>query len=124
MRRLVVLGIVALSFAVPRTASAGSITFVPDVTPGIGAAINSDGFFATPDSMNLSLFGAFAYAYDGHIEAFGAGYSDAGLTVGFGGQFALGDIQSVSVNGPGSPLSINLWLDTSGDNAFFAFDPS
>ena len=59
-----------------------------------------------------------------HLTASGPGYSDAGIVLYFSGGLQLGDIESVSVAGTGGPLSINLWLDTSGDGQFFTFDTS
>ncbi len=59
-----------------------------------------------------------------HLNAGGAGYSDAGIVLYFNGGLKLGDLKSVSVVGTGKPASINLWLDTGGDGNFFAFDGS
>jgi hypothetical protein len=49
-------------------------------------------------------------------------YSDSGIVLYFNGGLKLGDLQSVSVVSTGSPVIINLWLDTNGDGNFFAFD--
>jgi hypothetical protein len=49
-------------------------------------------------------------------------YSDSGIILYFNGGLKLGDLQSVSVISTGSPVTINLWFDTSGDGKFFAFD--
>jgi hypothetical protein len=57
-----------------------------------------------------------------HLTAAGSGYSDSGIVLYFNGGLKLGDLQSVSVSGTGSPVTINLWLDTGGDGNFFAFD--
>lgn len=106
-------------------ASAGTITFTPSINAAaVGNAINSDGFFAT--GTPSSLFGAHAYSEGFHIEAYGLGYSDAGLVVGFNGGLTLGEIQSVAVESTAtsSPLAVNLWLDTGGDGHFFTFNSS
>ena len=55
------------------------------------------------------------------LTANSAGYSDAGIVLYFNGSLTLGDLKSVSVVSAGSPVSINLWLDTGGDGQFFAF---
>jgi hypothetical protein len=96
--------------------SAGTTTFTPGVTPGVLGSINSDGFFVGTD-----LYGAYAIASGGSLSTSGAGYSDAGVVVGFDGSLKLGSLLGVSVSSTGSPLAMNLWFDTSGDGKFFKF---
>jgi hypothetical protein len=57
-----------------------------------------------------------------HVTASGSSYSDAGIVLYFDGTLRLGDLQSVSITSTGSPVSMNLWLDSGGDGSFFAFD--
>jgi hypothetical protein len=57
-----------------------------------------------------------------HMTASGSAYSDAGIVLYFNGTLHLGDLQSVSIASTGSPLAMNLWLDSGGDGQFFAFD--
>lgn len=57
-----------------------------------------------------------------HLTATGSGYSDAGIVLFFNSGIKLNDLQGVSVVSTGSNPTINLWLDTSGDGHFFAFD--
>jgi hypothetical protein len=59
-----------------------------------------------------------------HLTASGASYSDAGIVLYFDGTLTLGDLQGVSITSTGSPVSMNLWLDSGGDGRFFAFDSS
>jgi hypothetical protein len=46
---------------------------------------------------------------------------DAGIVLYFGGSLRLGDLQCVNVVNTGSPLALNLWLDTGNDGSFFSF---
>jgi hypothetical protein len=57
-----------------------------------------------------------------HLTASGSSYSDAGIVLYFDGTLKLGDLQGVSITSTGSPVSMNLWLDSGGDGRFFAFD--
>ncbi len=57
-----------------------------------------------------------------HLTANSTGYSDTGIVLYFNGGLKLGDLKTVSVSSTGSPVSINLWLDTGGDGNFFAFN--
>jgi hypothetical protein len=91
-------------------------------SPGVGSAINSDGFFVLPGTYGLN--GANAWVYDGQLYAGGPGYADAGLIIGMDGSLRLGQLHDVSVVSTGSPLAINLWFDTGGDGNFFSFLPS
>jgi len=59
-----------------------------------------------------------------NLSATSAGYSDAGIVLYFDGRLKLGDLKSASVVSSGSPVSINLWLDTGGDGRFFTFNGS
>lgn len=56
------------------------------------------------------------------LSASGPGYSDAGIVLYLDGSLKLSDLQSVSVTSTGSPLSLNLWVDTGGDGSFFSFN--
>jgi len=86
---------------------------------GAGSAINSDGFFVRHDTFGL--IGNNASVFDFQLDAWGSGYSDAGLILGLDGGFTLGELRNVTVKSTGSPLAINLWLDTGGDGKFFAY---
>jgi hypothetical protein len=113
MRRLLLSFILIL----PTVSFADSVTFDPYSTPGVRTSISSDGgFFVLTD-----LFGSQAYASGSSLAAWGPGYSDAGIVLYFDGGLTLGQLQGVSVSSTGSPLAINLWLDTGGDGQFFAF---
>ncbi len=113
------LALAACAF-LPATLPAETITFT-GASPDVGSAINSDGFFVSPDTHTLPLMGTNANAYDFHLDASGSGYSDAGLVLFLDGGLTLGELQSVSVDSTGSPLAVNLWLDTGGDGSFFAY---
>lgn len=104
----------------PAALPAETITF-DSTSPNVGSSINSDGFFVLHDTHGLPLFGTYANAYDLHLDASGPGYSDAGLLLFLDGGLTLGQLQGVSVDSTGSPLAVNLWLDTGGDGSFFAF---
>jgi hypothetical protein len=116
------LALAAVAF-LPATLPATTITFT-GASPNVGSAINSDGFFISPDTHGNALFGAHANAYDFHLDASGDDYSDAGLVLFLDGGLTLGELQSVSVVSTGSPLAVNLWLDTGGNGSFFTTDPS
>jgi hypothetical protein len=100
----------------PATLSADVSTFNPYSSPNVTGAINSgSGFYIGND-----LYGQFAYASGPYLYASGAAYSDAGVVLYLNGGLTLGQLQSVSVDSTGSPLAVNLWLDTGGDGKFFA----
>jgi hypothetical protein len=107
----------------PAALPATTIT-ITGASPNVGSAINSDGFFVSPDTHGNALYGAHATAGDFHLDAFGTDYSDAGLVLFLDGGLTLGQLQSVSVDSTGAPLAVNLWLDTGGDGNFFTTDPS
>jgi hypothetical protein len=56
-----------------------------------------------------------------HLSATGPGYSDAGIVLYLDGSLKLSDLNSVNVTSTGTPLSLNLWVDTGGDGQFFSF---
>jgi len=119
--RLLVFASLAIAMLAPATLLADVTTFLPG-SSGVASAINSGGFFVADNTDGL--FGADAWTADFTLAASGAGYSDAGLVLYFDGGLTLGQLQGVSVDSSGSPLAVNLWLDTGGDGKFFAFDPS
>ncbi|HEX7363143.1 MAG TPA: PEP-CTERM sorting domain-containing protein, partial [Bryobacteraceae bacterium] len=88
---------------------------------GVSGSVNSGGsFFVSPDS-SLSKTYASANVSTFSLSASGTSYSDAGLVFGLNNMFTLGELRSVSVDSTGSPLAVNLWLDTGGDGSLFAF---
>jgi hypothetical protein len=113
------LALAAVAF-LPASLPATTITF-NGASPNVGSAINSDGFFVSSDTHGLPLFGSHADAYDFHLDASGTDYSDAGLLLFLDGGLTLGELQSVSVDSTGSPLAVNLWLDTGNDGSYFAY---
>ena len=113
--------ILAIAFTLIAVGAFADTVVFTDGSAGLSNAINSGGFFTAPQAIG-GLFGASAYSYNTHVEAFGAGYSDAGLVIDLAGGLTLGEIQSVSVNSTGSPLAINLWLDTGNNGSIFTFD--
>src|SRR5689334_5546021 len=102
--------ILVVAIALVSVGAFADVLVFTDGNSGLGNAINSNGFFASPAPS--TLFGAFANSYNTHLDAFGPNYSDAGLVVDLAGGLTLGQIQSVTVVSTGSPLAINLWLDT------------
>jgi hypothetical protein len=108
--------VLVLSAFLPAMSSAESITFDPYTSSSVVAAINSSGFFVGSD-----LYGQYATSSGNFVSASGPGYSDAGIVLYFNGGLTLGQLQSVSVASTGSPLALNLWLDTGGDGKYFSF---
>ena len=104
--------------------------------PDVYSAINANGGFHLSSDMldgqflNGNASGGSAYTTGTTVFAgglnyasSGGGYSDAGLVFFFPGGLTLGDIQSITVNSTGSPVALNLWLDTGNNGSFFSFDP-
>ena len=58
---------------------------------------------------------------DGTAFDLTASTGDVGLVLYFNDPLKLGDLLGVSVASTGTPLSVNLWLDTGGDGKFFSF---
>jgi hypothetical protein len=106
-------------------ASANTFLFTT-ASSGVNYAVNNpSGFFVSsaPIASPLASAGQSGAVFTLSATAPSAGYSDAGIVLFFKGGLTLGALQSVSVatDNP-SALDINLWVDTSGDGRFFAFD--
>jgi hypothetical protein len=117
------------SVGIATPASAGVQTF--DTSSGsVRYAVNDGGFWVSTAPFAASGSSPGLNATSGiaggafHTTASGSSYSDAGIVLYFDGTLKLGDLQGVSITSTGSPLSMNLWLDTGGDGTFFAFDSS
>ena len=114
-----------LSAAAPAMAS---VQTFGSSSSGVWYAVNDGGFWARATQMPASGaspgLNATASLVGGsfHLTASGSAYSDAGIVLYFDGTLHLGDLQSVSITSTGSPLAMNLWLDSGGDGKFFAFD--
>jgi hypothetical protein len=121
--------------AVVMVAMTGTV-MATTVMPGdssVRYAANMGGFFV--NSTGFDLYGATSWAssnmYPGTtplwgVQAGGPSYSDAGIVLNFDGSLILGQLDSVTINtaasDPGNVTPIvNLWLDSGGDNQFFAF---
>lgn len=102
-------------------------TFDPSST-GVWYAVNDGGFWTRATQMPASGsspgLNATASIVGGmfHLGASGSAYSDAGIVLYFDGTLRLGDLQSVSITSTGSPIAMNVWLDSGGDGKFFAYD--
>ncbi|MGH9440193.1 MAG: PEP-CTERM sorting domain-containing protein [Terriglobia bacterium] len=115
------IAILAALSIVPVLASA-STTYTSG-SSNVGAAINSSGFFvSSSNTPGLSTANATASGFS--LSASGSTYTDAGLVFGFNDMFTLGQLRSISVVSTGSPLAVNLWLDTGGDGSLFSFSGS
>jgi hypothetical protein len=109
-------------------AMAGVQTFDPS-SGGVWYAVNDSGSFwtraaqmpASSSSPGLNATSSIAAGLF-HLTASGSAYSDSGIVLYFDGTLHLGDLQSVSITSTGSPLAMNLWLDSGGDGQFFSFD--
>jgi hypothetical protein len=108
-------------------AMAGVKTFDPS-SATVWYAANDGGFWTRatqiPASGSSPGLNATSSIVGGlfHVTASGSSYSDAGIVLYFDGTLHLGDLQSVSITSTGSPLSMNLWLDSGGDGKFFSYD--
>jgi hypothetical protein len=116
---MVIMGFAALAMADMVTTSSCNVSFSVNESNAfyvrgsqIVPAVSPPGLEATA-TITGSYFA---------LSANSAGYSDSGIVLYFNGGLKLGDLKSVSVVSTGSPVSINLWLDTGGDGSFFAFD--
>jgi len=107
-----------MSAAAPAVAVADTITVS---SPGVWFSVSDGGFYVRTSEIARSNASSTISGSDFHLSASGQSYSDAGIVLYFDGGLTLGALRSVSVTGSGSPV-INLWLDTSGDGGFFAFD--
>jgi hypothetical protein len=128
MKRLLMLVLFAVFIGVAGLANADTFTISGS---NVDFAVNDGGSFYVRSSQILpagsppgvdassSISGSNFHLTATAIQP---AYSDAGIVLYFNGGLKLGDLQSVSVVNTGSPVSINLWLDTGGDGNFFAFD--
>jgi hypothetical protein len=102
--------------------SASTIVFTPSSSGVSYSVTNSTGFFVS----NTEITGTCAAAgISGSVFALSAvaPCPGAGIVLFFNGGLTLGQLQSVTVDTDNSSvMNINLWLDTSGDGKFFAFD--
>jgi len=126
MRKLI--GFVFAGLLLTTAVAAKADTLFTTSSPGVDYAISdSTGYYVSPlgqfgtDAMSMSQGGYF------NLTAWNPGYppvstySDAGVVLYFNGGLTLGQLQSVTVDSIGSPVSINLWLDTNGNGSFFQF---
>jgi PEP-CTERM motif len=110
-----------IGWVVPASAATTTISdWMSPATPYWNAINDSGSFSVYPGPAGL--FGVNAWSTDSQVSAAGAGYSDAGIVLFPEGGLTLGQLQSVSVASTGSPLAINLWLDTGGNGEFFTFN--
>jgi hypothetical protein len=115
------------SVTVMCTARTAVVTFDASST-NVRFAVNDGGFWVEtaqipPNSSSPGLNATSSIAASAfQLTASGASYSDAGIVLYFDGSLKLGDLLSVNISSDGSPLSMNLWLDSGGDGKFFAFD--
>jgi hypothetical protein len=117
--------VASLGIATP--ALAGVQTFDTS-SSSVRYAVNDGGFWvktaqipASSSSPGLNATSAIVGSAF-HITASGSAYSDSGIVLYFDGTLKLGDLQSVSIASTGSPVGMNLWLDSGGDGTFFAFN--
>lgn len=106
--------------------SSASTFLFTTASSGVSYSVsNPNGFFVSgaPISSPLASAGQSGAVFTLSATAPGTGYSDAGIVWFFNGGLTLGQLQNVSVTTDNpSALDINLWVDTSGDGQFFAFD--
>ena len=131
MKNSVVLTLAA-AFVMP--ALAVTDTFLPG-NSSVNYAVCVDNFYV--NSTGMDYYGtsswASSYTYTGTNPLFGiqagassGSYSDAGIVLYFDGSLTLGQLASVTLSlaasdpGNATPI-VNLWLDTGGNDAFFAF---
>jgi hypothetical protein len=102
--------------------SALAATFTPAGFAGRYSATTNSGFLVSASPINtadaVSKIAGDAF----HVAATGGSYSDAAIVLYFDGSLTLGELQRVKALSTGSTLSCNLWLDTSGNGQFFAFN--
>jgi hypothetical protein len=121
--------IAVLSLGIATPARAATQTF-NTASSSARYAVNDGGFWVTSAPISGSStspgLNATSTTAEGafHLTAGGASYSDAGIVLYLDGGLKLGDLQGVSIASTGSPVSMNLWLDSGGDGKFFAFDPN
>jgi len=98
-------------------------TFTPTSSSVMYALNDGSSFYVS--SNPITLAGNFS-GLNGDATAFNlsASVGDVGLVLYFSNPFLLGDLQSISVAGTGTPVSVNLWLDTGLDGKFFSFASS
>lgn len=109
-------------FSFATAARADAILF-STASPGMDYSVNDVAFYVRNVGITMPNASASISGSNFTLSATGAGYSDAGIVLFFGGGLRLGDLQSVTVatDNP-SAVNINLWLDSGGDGQFFAFD--
>jgi hypothetical protein len=115
------LALVGLALMIAECTAAAD-TFSPG-SSSVMYAVNDGGFYVSINSIttanNFSGLNNNATAFD-LIAATG----DVGLVLYFNNALKLGDLESVSVPGTGTPVGVNLWLDTGQDGKFFSFASS
>jgi hypothetical protein len=128
MRKLI--GLVFAGLLLTTAVAAKADTLFTTTSSGVDYAISdAAGFYVSPvellGSNTMALSPSVSNPYF-TLQTWNPGYptltySDAGIVLYFNGGLTLGELQSVTVNSIGSPVSINLWLDSSGNDQFFAF---
>ena len=133
MKRLWLLGIMAvLAIFAAGPAMANTMTF-NTLSGNVDFSVSDNGFYVRsaqiPPGGSTPGLNASSYISGSNFNiaaSTASPYTDAGIVLFFNGGLTLGALQSVTIasTGTGTPLSMNLWLDTSGDGKFFAFNGS
>jgi hypothetical protein len=116
-----ILGVATPAFAGVQTFDTGSAHVWYAVNDGGGFWVRTAPIPSSTSSPGVNATSA-AVGSAFHVTASGSSYSDSGIVLFFDGSLKLGDLQGVSITSTGSPVSMNLWLDSGGDGKFFAFD--
>jgi hypothetical protein len=112
---------IAAALAITPAALADSTTYLPvSGDTNVSYSVNSGGTDYIGSPTPLSGVGGVVSDMNPHGGSWtlatpvGSGYSDTGIVVDFNGGLTLGQLGSVSVaeRAGGTPLSINLWFDT------------
>lgn len=120
MRKSVTSFLLGLSFVTMAVAAKADV-FTTSST-GVDYTINNGGFYVSPLTLGGPPAGSFNAGPVFAMYADGPAYADAGIVLYFNGGLTLGQLQSVTVNSMQGTPTVNVWLDTSGDGQFFAFD--
>lgn len=106
-------------------------TFLPGDT-SVRYAANAGGFYVNSTGLNLYPGTSYSDVNPSSTSwvldagAMASDYADAGIVLYFDGSLTLGQLQSVDIStlpggGNNTTPTVNLWLDTGGDNHFFSF---
>ncbi len=126
MKRFSIIALLSIGLVLTMAATAGASQVFTTSSTGVDYAVNDNGFYVSGSPITVGT-AAYAGTNGSNFSLLAdstQGANDSGIVLYFNGGLTLGQLTGVTVSNytaSNNLLSVNLWLDTSGDGKFFAF---